>query len=491
MKKSAFILSVLLAINFLSMEAYSQDVVDASTLNNKIMAGYQGWFGASGDGSGYGWIHWTRGATPAADNITFDMWPDMREYEAEELFKTNFVYPDLTNAGLYSAYTPKTVDRHVKWMKDYGIDGVFVQRFIISAMSRTDQRDTVLQNVRHAAEAHGRVFANMYDMSGATPESFAADVINDWIHLVDDLKITESPNYLHHNGLPVLSLWGVHAGNSKDVITAAMWTELLQWFTVDAPEKYKVTLKAGVNNGWRTDSQEWQVVYDNFDFISPWAVGRYSDIAGADTYRNQYFQTDLNETASRDMEYIPVVFPGFSWANKYPGKELNQIPRNGGDFFWHQIYNAIDAGCNMVYVAMFDEVDEGTAIYKIAENSSQTPTTGKFVTLDMDGIELPSDWYLRLAGEGTKMLRGEIPLTSTIPIVPFPDNAAFVSQEVPTIMTPGATTSVSISMENTGITSWNEADSFMLVYAVAPESAIWGTTEVELEAGETMQSRGK
>ncbi len=180
------------------------------------------------------------------------------------------------------------------------------------------------------------------------------------------------------------------------------------------------------------------------------------------------------------MEYIPVVFPGFSWANHYPGKVLNQIPRNGGDFFWHQIYNAIDAGCNMVYVAMFDEVDEGTAIFKIAENSSQTPTTGKFVTLDMDGIELPSDWYLRLTGEGTKMLRGEIPLTSTIPIVPFPDNAAFVSQEVPTIMAPGATTSVSISMENTGITSWSEADSYMLGYSVAPESAIWGTTEVEL-----------
>ena len=155
MKKSAFIWIVLLVTIFLNTPGYSQDVVDASTLNNKIMAGYQGWFGASGDGSGYGWIHWTRGAIPAADNITFDMWPDMREYEADELFETDFVYPDLTNAGLYSAYTKKTVERHVKWMKDYGIDGVFVQRFIISAMNRTDQRDTVLQNVRHAAEATG------------------------------------------------------------------------------------------------------------------------------------------------------------------------------------------------------------------------------------------------------------------------------------------------------------------------------------------------
>ena len=114
---------------------------------------------------------------------------------------------------------------------------------------------------------------------------------------------------------------------------------------------------------------------------------------------------------------MPVVFPGFSrWNLK--GEKFNHIKRNGGRFFWHQFYNAIDAGCNMVYVAMFDEVDEGTAIYKVAENDSQTPTTGRFVTLDEDGEILPSDGYLRLTGEATKMLRHQIGLTSTIPLDP-------------------------------------------------------------------------
>lgn len=467
--------------------ANAQDVVDPTTLNNKIMAGYQGWFGAAGDGSGHSWIHWSRsGATPDQDNITFDMWPDMREYEEDELFATNFVYSDLSNAGLFSSYTYKTVERHVKWMKDYGIDGVFVQRFISSALSRTAQRDTVLQNVRRASEIHGRVFANMYDMSGGRPATFAEDCINDWKHLVDDLKITESPNYLHHNGLPVLSLWGVHAGNSKDEITSSMWAELLQWLTVDAPEKYRVTLKAGVNNGWRTDSPDWQDVYDKFEFISPWAVGRYNNNAGADNYRNQYFETDLNETASRGMEYIPVVFPGFSWANLYPGKALNQIPRRGGDFFWHQLYNAIDAGCNMVYIAMFDEVDEGTAIFKIAENSSQIPTTGRIVTLDMDGIKLPSDWYLRLTGEASRMLRGEIPLTSSIPLVPFPDDAEFVSQDAPTILIPGAAQSISITMMNTGTTSWSTSDNYVLAYTISPGNNPWGSSTHALGAGESI-----
>lgn len=485
MNKPLFIAMMLCASVFYGIDGSSQDVVDPTTLNHKIMAGYQGWFGAPGDGSGHSWIHWG-GPTINAENITIDMWPDLREYDEDELFATEFVYDDLSNAGLFSSYTSKTVDRHVKWMKDYGIDGVFVQRFISSALSRTAQRDTVLQNVRNASERHGRVFANMYDMSGGNPNSFAEDVINDWKHLVDDLKITESPNYLFHNGLPVLSLWGVHAGNSKDIITASMWAELLQWFTVDAEEKYRVTLKAGVNNAWKDDSQAWQDVYDHFEFISPWAVGRYSDNNGADNFRNKYFAADLNETASRDMEYIPVVFPGFSWANLYPGKTLNQIPRRGGDFLWHQMYNAIDAGCNMVYVAMFDEVDEGTAIFKLAENSSQTPTTGRFVTLDMDGITLPSDWYLRLTGAASKMLRGEIPLTSTIPIERYPDNAEFVSQEAPTIMAPGSTQTVSITLKNSGTKSWSGSDNYLLAYSIDPGNALWGTEKVALGPGESI-----
>jgi hypothetical protein len=60
---------------------------------------------------------------------------------------------------------------------------------------------------------------------------------------------------------------------------------------------------------------------------------------------------------------------------------------------------------------MFDEVDEGTAIFKV---TSSPPRQAHFVGYD----GLPSDWYLRLAGDGARMLRKQRPLSEEIPIRP-------------------------------------------------------------------------
>ena len=107
-----------------------------------------------------------------------------------------------------------------------------------------------------------------------------------------------------------------------------------------------------------------------------------------------------------------MIYPGFSWDNLQqlpPG--TSTISRLGGEFLWRQFYAAGNLGLNMAFVAMFDEVDEGTAIFKV---SNVPPTQARFVTYDGK----PADWYLRLTGEGTKILAGERPNTATIPITP-------------------------------------------------------------------------
>ena len=68
-------------------------------------------------------------------------------------------------------------------------------------------------------------------------------------------------------------------------------------------------------------------------------------------------------------------------------------------------------------MAQFDEVDEGTAIFKVAKDQSEVPVDGQWLTLDADGESLPHDFYLQLLGEAQKMFAGEIPLTSTLPSI--------------------------------------------------------------------------
>jgi hypothetical protein len=83
----------------------------------------------------------------------------------------------------------------------------------------------------------------------------------------------------------------------------------------------------------------------------------------------------------------------------------------GGEFYWRQFDTATTLGVEMAYVAMFDEVDEGTAIFKVTNNP---PTQGRFQTYE----GLPSDWYLRLTGEGSKVLRGDKMSQTALPIKP-------------------------------------------------------------------------
>ena len=157
-------------------------------------------------------------------------------------------------------------------------------------------------------------------------------------------------------------------------------------------------------------------VMGSADLIMPWLVGRFTPLDGhwQERYATQV-AADLAWCTARRLEYVPCVYPGFSWHNlskvEFPGAThgLNQIPRQQGRFYWEQVSAATGAGVKMLYVAMFDEMDEGTAIFKC---TSQLPVGGPF--LDYEG--LPSDYYLWLTGQAGKRLLGEIPATKQPPV---------------------------------------------------------------------------
>ena len=106
--------------------------VDATTLDGKVLCGYQGWFNTPNDGSTARLGHWGGGFDrPNGGHFTVDIWPDQTEYDPEDLAEVpNLKMPDGSPARLYSAFRKGPVLLHCRWMRQYGIDGVFVSRFI-------------------------------------------------------------------------------------------------------------------------------------------------------------------------------------------------------------------------------------------------------------------------------------------------------------------------------------------------------------------------
>ncbi len=108
----------------------SRDDVDARTLDGKVLCGYQGWFNTPCDGANFGFTHWGQGLDrPEGGRFTVDMWPDLSEYDPNDLCAVpGLKLPDGAPARLYSAFRKGPVLLHCKWMRQYGIDGVFVSR---------------------------------------------------------------------------------------------------------------------------------------------------------------------------------------------------------------------------------------------------------------------------------------------------------------------------------------------------------------------------
>jgi len=379
--------------------------VDATTLRHKVMAGYQGWFRCPGDTANEGWKHWSRNRQRVApDTLTFEMWPDLTEFGGDEKFAApGFTHADGSPAYLYSSAHPKTVRRHFEWMKQYGIDGVFVQRFLVEL--RDPSFDTVLDHVRQSAAATGRTYAICYDLSGARPDRMLETLTADWKRLVDEKKVTSDDRYLRHDGKPVLFVWGFFS----DRFDAALAHRVIDFFKADGP--YRVTLVGGCPWQWRRERDpEWARALRRFDVISPWNVGNAVATDGRRFANTGTWKDDKSEAEKAGMAFLPVVYPGFGWTNLKGKRAAGQtIPRLGGDFLWRQFSTAADLGVEMAYVAMFDEVDEGTAIFKV---SNDPPTQASFQTYD----GLPTDWYLRLAGEGAKLIRGERKNQPELPI---------------------------------------------------------------------------
>jgi hypothetical protein len=392
----------------------------------KVIVGYQGWFSGYNDSSPNGnWSHYTSSGTPSSTNISIVSWPDMRGYTTS--YQTGFA--NLGNgqpAKLFSSWDQQTVNEHFLSMQRAGIDGAALQRFgswLTPGSTRKSQVDGIATKVMSAAQTYGRKFYVMYDCK-------ATDAVQaDWTNtVIASLHLTSSSSYAQQNGKPVVCFWGVGDPGRG---TPDEWATTINWFK--AQGCYVI---GGVLHTWTGDTAN-AAAYNACNMIMPWIVGAISNISQADAYYTNHTIPDMAYCAAHGMDYQQAVAPG-TLGNHY---------RLHGNLMWEQFYNAIRGHVQGIYISMFDEFNEGNQIAKTAENAAMIPTdaTGAVaVTLDEDGTVCSSDYYIRLTGDGTKMLKGTIVLTATRPTPPI--------LSAPTNLTSKVLSSTSVQISWSGVT---------------------------------------
>ena len=370
----------------------------------KVTVGYQGWFACIGDGAPInGWWHWTQnwGQPPSPTNTGISCWPDVREYT--NTYQTS--YAALGNgqpAKLFSSYDQQTVNTHFLWMQQNNIDTAALQRFNPTG-GEGPTRDAMATKVRSAAESYGRKFYIMYDVSNWT--NMQSEIKTDWTNKMS--AHTASSAYAKQNGKPVVCIWGFGFNDPNHPFTPDACLDVVNWFKGQG-----CYVIGGVPREWRTGTGGSQPgylgVYHAFNMISPWMVGAIGNVTEADNAYTTYTVPDQADCNANGIDYQPCVLPG----------DVSGRQRAHGDFMWRQFYNVVRAGVQGIYISMFDEYNEGNQIAKTAETQAWVPTNSGFLALDEDGTACSADYYLRLTGDGGRMLKGQIALTATRPTQP-------------------------------------------------------------------------
>jgi hypothetical protein len=413
MKRFLFALTIWLQILYVNIWAQNKSVVKYPTYKGLVMCGYQGWFNTPDDGMNRGWYHYEHRGVFKPGSCEIDFWPDVSEYK--QIYKTSFSYKDGHLAYVFSAYDSSTVALHFKWMKDYGIDGVFMQRFVGEIRNPSGKRhfDKVLHNAMAAATKYGRAICIMYDLSGMQPneEKIVFKDIDELTKTYDLTKGTKSPTYLHHKGKPLIAIWGVGFNDHRQYGFKEVET------LINGMKSRGFSVLLGVPTYWRElkmdalPDQELHRLIKKCDIIMPWFVGRYDE--NSYTQFKGLIKKDIDWCRINEVDYAPLVFPGFSWKNMN-GPNTKSISRDRGRFFWEQVATEKNARAQMLYVAMFDEMNEGTAIFKCATTNKLPLNNGShFVGIPSD---LGSDYYLWLTGQATHWFHGQNGYNAALPV---------------------------------------------------------------------------
>ncbi|KXN83155.1 Serine/threonine-protein kinase-transforming protein raf [Leucoagaricus sp. SymC.cos] len=344
---------------------------DPSTIQDKFLVQYVGCYACPGDGvplrqGHHGWRNWFDHRSPDTKHPYVDLFPDVSSYSPSELYPVPWLTTN-EQTFLFSSRNPITVQRHFHWMAEHGVDGAFLYRwagwFGEGQNIWRSLNDEMIDHVLEAAEKEGRVFAIEYDVYKVSVSDVAlADVLEqDWQNFVYEKGLLNSPNYLRENGKPVISL--KHLGWHDASHTPTLVRSIVAMFRRITPGGAYII--AYLPTCWRTlkvdadpNSELLDVWLNEFDAICPNINAGNGEIMKVDV---DFIRKRL-EGGQRTIDYIPSV---------HPGESKNLLPQS-------------------------DKC--------------------KFMALDEDGYDLPSDWYMRICGLAAEALHDKRKVSQTFPL---------------------------------------------------------------------------
>ncbi len=373
-----FALLLVTAVKAAAATRATTAAVDAAGgLDGLVLFGLQCWFGTDTAFS-YGWNHWSRDGqgAPDANSLIVDFLVNTAEFSQ--------TYPTPMGANLYSCADGSSVETQVRWLQDYNLDGFFLQRFVNEVQDQSgpayEFRNAVTQHLSRHIPTYGRVWAVEYDISGADAGRLMQSLQNDWAFFSKSF-VSLNNGYLHQNGKPVVAIWGF-GFTDREPSDPAACLAIVQWF-----QSQGCYVVGGVPFFWRSGTGDsrpgFESVYAAYDSVTPWSVGRYS----SSDFPRLFREMQKDRAALGGRSYAPTIWPGFSFHNSNSSMPLNQISRECGGFLVQQQTAVIEQlKPSWIFLAMFDECNEGTCMFKTAPTNSSLPDDlqGRMCFLQMD-----------------------------------------------------------------------------------------------------------